>query len=355
MKKVKIYSVVVIAVALIIVVLLHNRSQIKAETKKSTLDAYAVSIATVSKKDIADNIDLVGTIDANNDVAIVSEAQGKVTKVLADVGDYRPAGSVLIQIDDELARAAMGAAQVNFEKAKKDYERFQELSKEKAVTESQLENAELAYETANDQYVVARRQYEDTKVTTPISGIVTSRVVDIGNYVNSKTVVADVVDISKLKTTVNVDEHDVFNLKVGDKVEISTGVYPGVEFSGSIKTISAKGDASHTYPVEVDFSNSKEHPLKAGMFAHVLFAKKTGGKYLVIPRQALVGSVEEPQVYVVENGIAKLRNVVVGTTYNNYLEVLSGLNEGENVVVNGQNNLQDGNKVSIVETSAPIN
>jgi RND family efflux transporter MFP subunit len=349
MNKLKIYSVVVVLFALIVAVLMHNRSQIRAETKKSTLDAFTVSIAKVDKRDIADSIDLVGTINANNDVAIVSEAQGKVTKVLADVGDYEPAGAVLIQIDDELALAAMDAAKVSLDKAEKDYARFQELYKEKAVTDSQLENAELAYENANDRYVVAHRQYEDTRVTTPISGIVTSRVVDVGNYVNSKTVVADVVDISRLKITVNVDEHDVFGLKVGNKVEISTGVYPGVLFPGTIKTISAKGDASHTYPVEVDFSNSREHPLKAGMFAHVLFAKDSGEKYLVIPRQALVGSVEEPQVYTVEDGIARLKKVVIGSTYNNYLEVLGGLNEGETVVVNGQNNLQDGNKVSVVE------
>ncbi|HUI29651.1 MAG TPA: efflux RND transporter periplasmic adaptor subunit [Candidatus Acidoferrales bacterium] len=349
MNKIKIYSVVTVVFALIVVVLLHNRSQIKAETKKSTLDAYTVSVATVDKREIADSIDIVGTIDANNDVAIVSEAQGKVTKVFADVGDYRAAGSVLIQIDDELALAAMNAAKVNFEKAKKDHERFQELYKDKAVTDAQLENAELAYETADDQYVVARRQYENTRVTAPISGIVTSRVVDVGTYVNSKTVVADIVDISKLKTTVNVDEHDVFGLKVGDRVEISTGIYPGVRFSGFIKTISVKGDASHTYPVEVDFSNGKEHPLKAGMFAHVLFAKRFDGQCLTIPRQALVGSVEEPQVYTVENGIARLRNVVIGSAYDNYLEVLDGLHEGETVVINGQNNLQDGSKVSIVE------
>jgi len=349
MKKIKTYSIVLIVLVLIITVLMHNRSQIKAETAKQAIDAYPVSVTTVGEKNIADDIDLVGTIDANNDVAIVSEAQGKVTKVLADVGDYRPAGSVLIQIDDELALAAMNTAQVNLDKARKDYERFQELYKEKAVTDSQLEGAELAYESANDQFVVARRQYNDTRVTTPISGIVTSRTMDVGNYVNSKTVVADVVDISKLKITVNVDEHDVFNLKAGGRVTIFTGVYPGVEFSGIIKTISEKGDASHTYPVEVDFPNSKEHPLKAGMFAHVLFTVRSGGNSLVIPRQALVGSVESPQVYVVEDGIARLKDVVIGSSFNNYLEVLSGLKSGETVVTNGQNNLQDNTKVSVAD------
>lgn len=347
MKKIRIYSVAIVVVALIIAILMRNRSQIKAETKRQTVDSYPVSVATVVQRGLSDNIDLVGTIDANNDVAIVSEAQGKVTKVLAQVGDFKSAGSVLIQIDDELALAAMNTAKVNLDKATKDYERFQELYKEKAVTDSQLEGANLAYESAKDQFVIARRQYDDTKVSTPIAGIVTSRTVDVGNYVNSKTVVADVVDISRLKITVNVDEHDVFNLRTGEPADISTGVYPGSEFHGIIKTISAKGDASHTYPVEVDFSNSSEHPLKAGMFAHVLLTPHSDGTALVIPRQALVGSVEQPQVFTVENGIARLRNVVIGSSYDNYLEVKDGLHKGETVVTNGQNNLQDGNKVTI--------
>ncbi len=348
MKRLKIYSAVTIILIIIVAILFHNRAKIKAETKNQTLDSFPVNVAAVTKKSITTHLDLVGNITAYNDVPIVSEAQGKVTKVLANVGDYKPAGSVLIQIDDELTSAALKAAKVNLEKSKKDYERFQQLYKDKSATDSQLEGAKLAYQTANDQYVIAQKQDNDTRVTTPISGIVTSRTADFGDYVFSKTVVADVVDISKLKININVDEHDVFNLKVGDKVDVTTDIYPGVVFPGVIRTISAKGDAAHTYPVEVDLLNSKEHPLKAGMFARVTFTSHTNDNSIVIPRTALVGSVKQAQVYVVENGISKLKNIVIGKTYNDYLEVLNGLNEGDTIVINGQNNLQDGSKVSIV-------
>ncbi len=347
MKRLKIYSAATIILIVIIAILFHNRAKIKAETKNQTLNSFPVNITIVSKKIITNSIDLVGNIAAYNDVAIVSEAQGKVTKVLANVGDYLPAGSTIIQIDDELTSAALKAAKVNLDKSKKDYERFQELYNEKSVTDSQLEGAKLAYQTANDQFVIAQKQYNDTKVSTPISGVVTSRTADFGDYVFSKTVVADVVDISKLKINLNVDEHDVFKLKIGDKVDITTDIYPGVIFPGVIKTISDKGDAAHTYPVEVDLSNSKEHPLKAGMFARVVFHSETNGNRLLIPRLSLIGSVQQAQVFVVNNGVARIRNIIIGNTYNNYLEVLSGLNEGDTIVVNGQNNLQDSSKVNI--------
>ncbi len=348
MKKLKVYAVVVVAFAVVVGILLRNRAQIKAETRKVNVDSYSVNVATVSKQDVMHHIDLVGTVQANYDVVIVSEAQGKVTKIMTRVGDYEPAGAELMQVDDKVEAAALELAKVNLAKAEKDYKRYQQLYKENSVTDSQLEIAKVAYESANDQFVVARHKYDNTRITTPISGIVTARNADIGSYVSSREPVAEVVDISRLKIFVDMDEHDVFEMHDGEKVKITTGVYPGVGFTGIIKTISPKGDADHNYPVEVDLINSRRHPLRAGMFAHVDFTVRQGQESLVIPRQTLVGSVESPQVYVVQDGTARLKNIVVGSTYDSELEVVSGLHEGEAVVTNGQDNLQDGMKVTVV-------
>src|SRR3972149_7551243 len=172
MKKTKYISITVVILGVIIAVLFYNKAKMKANTSNLKFDSYPVTVAIVEKKQVSKSLELVGTIEANNDVAIVAEAQGRVVKVSAEIGDYKPAGSVLIQIDDELKQAAMNAAQVNYEKSKKDFERFQALSKGNSVTDSQLENAKLAYRSAEAQYITAKRQFEDSKVTTPISGIV---------------------------------------------------------------------------------------------------------------------------------------------------------------------------------------
>jgi RND family efflux transporter MFP subunit len=337
--------------AVIIAILFYNKAKMKANTANTKFDSYPVTVAKVGKRQVSRDLELVGTIEADNDVQIISEAQGRVVKVYARVGDYKPAGSVLIEIDSELQLAAMKTADVNYEKSKKDYERFQTLYKTNSVTDSQLENAKLVYQSADAQYITAKRQYENTKVTTPISGVVTSRLVDIGDWVKMNNPVANVVDISKLKFDVNVAENDVFRMKVGDKVEVTTEVYPGVAFEGKIATISDKGDESHTYPVEVDLSNSKQHPLKAGMFGRVNFISSAKGELLMIPREALIGSIKNPKVFVVDNNMAKLVDLVIGRTYDNYLEVLSGLKEGQTIVVNGQNNLEDKSKVTIINES----
>ncbi len=351
MKRLKVYSVVLIVFALIVMILLRNRSQIKAETKNLNPSSFAVATAVVGTKDINDDLNLIGTINGSNDVKVVSESSGKVTKVLTSVGNYAPAGAVMVQLDDKLQAAALQLAKVNLDKATKDYNRFKHLYRENSVTDSQLENAELEYQSANDKFVMAKREFDNTRITSPISGIVTSRTVNMGTFVSPGMVVAEVVDIASLKVTVNVGERHVIDIKPGERVRVTTSVYPGVDFSGHIKWISSKGDVDHTYPVEVDFPNSRAHPLKAGMFATVYFKENFAANSLVIPRQALVGSVEAPQVYIVKDGVATLKNIVVGHTFNNYLEVLSGLHPGETVVTNGQDNLENGYKVNVMNQS----
>jgi RND family efflux transporter MFP subunit len=237
---------------------------------------------------------------------------------------------------------------VNYEKARKDLERQEALSSQKSTTDAQLEGARLAFKAIESQYVLAKRQYNDTRITSPIDGVVTARPANVGTYVQSGNVVANVVDISSLKVRINVNENDVFRLRKGDKVTVTTDVYPKAVFPGSIKSISAKGDESHTYPVEVALANSAETPLKAGMFALVTFSTIDHAGAITIPRQALLGSVRQAKVFVVENGVARLRDIIVDSEVGTSVEVLRGLAEGEIVVVNGQNNLKDSMNVDII-------
>ena len=147
--------------------------------------------------------------------------------------------------------------------------------------------------------------------------------------------------------TLTVDGLAVLRL---DRVRGLVDVYPGVDLSGRITMIGAKADEAHTYPVEVTVSNSSDHPLRAGMFGRVQFTSIPHKSALMVPREAVVGSVKQAQVYVVNNGIAKLRDVVLGAEEGTSVEVISGLLEGDQVVVSGQNSLRDNVQVSVVST-----
>ncbi|MDP1678297.1 MAG: efflux RND transporter periplasmic adaptor subunit [Bacteroidota bacterium] len=343
-------SVVLLGVSLGFMMNSQGKSESQTPTSTGITTAYSVSVVTAAKQSVSDNFSLMGTIAANNDIVVMSETQGRVVKVNAQVGDYKTAGSVLVEVDDELKEANYKAAKLSYEKAKNDLERFESLFKDKSVSESQIEQARWSFQSAESQYIVARRQYRDTKITTPISGIVTARPVDIGSMLQGSpqpSVVANIVDISKLKVKINVAEKDVFKLKIGDNAEVATDVYPDATFSGKVITISAKGDESHTYPVEIRIENSKIFPLKAGMFGRVNFSLNNKADYVVVPREAIVGSLKNAKVYVVKDNVAKLRSIVVRKETGTNIEILNGLNEGDVVVINGQSNLKDNATVVI--------
>lgn len=352
MKNWKLILLLAVIIIGVVSILFMNKKKMNAASVGGVKDVYYVKVEKAVQKNLAETLSLVGTVAANNDVNIISETSGKVTAVYIKVGDYKSAGSVLFQVDDELRKAAYMSAEANYEKAKKDFERFQSLHKEKSASDSQLDQIKLAYSLAESQYIVAKRQYNDTQIKTPISGYVTAKYVDVGSMLQGPpqpTLVANIVDISRLKVKINVAEKDAFIIKTGDPVSVTVDVYPGKVFKGRIESVSAKADEAHTYPVEISIVNERENPLKAGMFARVEFTSIKDRKSIVIPREALVGSIKQPRVFVVENEVAKLRDIVVGNESGVFVEILQGLMEGEEVIVNGQNNIVDNTRVTVIK------
>jgi len=350
MKKVLYAVIPLLLLGGIIVILMQNKAKSDAKSKVPAPKALAVSVATVGRQTLNQDLALVGTITANREVLVASETQGRVRSVGVKVGDRISAGSAIVSVDDELKQAALANAQVNYDKAKADLDRYKLLQSESqgGVADIQVQTMYQTMKGAEAALTVARRQLRDTRITAPISGIVTVRPVEIGSSLTPGAPVATIVDISVLKVKINVPEGDVFKLKNGDRVAITTDVYPGVSFDGHVSMIGAKADEAHTYPVEVTVSNNSQNPLRAGMFGRVQFTSIPHRETLMIPREAVIGSVKKPQVYVVNNGIAKLRDIVVGAEQGTSIEVLSGLLDGDKIVVSGQNSLRDNVAVTVV-------
>lgn len=346
----RLYLIGGVIAVILIALIVRSKAVLNSETGTGSIaTAYSVSVVAVQKEAVDENISAVGTLNAINDVVVLSETQGRILKVDCEVGDYKKAGSVLVEVDSELKEAAYKTAQVTYERAKKDLERYDTLSSEHSVSETQIEQARWSCQSAEAQYITARRQLNDTKITTPISGIVTARYVNEGTMVMGApqaTQIANVVDISKMKAKIFVAEKDVFHIHVGDPAEITTDVYPQTSFMGTVFTIGSKGDEGHTYPVEVLLNNPKQE-LRAGMFITITINAHSGGESIVIPRAALVGSIQDAKVFVVKNKIASLRSVVAKDEIGTNVEISSGLEVGETVVTDGLNNLSDNTPVIV--------
>ncbi len=344
---------VTILIVLLIIVGAYFIFKPKADEQTSTdakiLGDVPVSVVQVKKEKLTNIISLVGIISANSDVNVISETQGLVMATKVKVGDYVKEGSVLVEIDDVLKQSNMASAEINYLKSKRDYERSETLYQESSISAAQLDLARLQMKAAETQLTIAKKQLDDTKIKSPISGTVNIRMVDKGTMVQPGSPIANIVDISNLKVKLNISEREAFLIKPGDPVEVTTDVYPEAKFEGKVDNIASKADESHTYAVEIRMSNSSKYPLKAGMFARISFVSIRAVDALSIPREALVGSIRDARVFVVENNLAKLQAVTIGRQSGNFLEVLNGVTENEMVVTNGQNNLTDNTKVSIVK------
>lgn len=348
-RKIIIIGLLVLAVAAIAFRLASNKKVIDKQNNTVREEVpIPVNIQTVALSSVDASMVKSGTLIPFKEADISATSSGKLVAVNFELGSYVRQGAVVASIDNEGLRLSLRAAQLNRDKAHKDYKRFEALFQGEAATEVNYLDAKLNYENAGNQIEQIKKQIADNQVKAPISGQVIAKMKEKGEFVSPGAVLGQIVDVSRLKVDVMVSEGEVYNLKKNAAVTVTTDVYPGVEYDGKIIFISESGDATHNYQVEVLLNNKKGNPLKAGSFAYVDFHQEHSEQSILIPKSALIQSLDNPMVYVVENGIAKAKKIVVGKSFDNVVAVASGLNVGEKIVTTGLVNVSDGTKVEII-------
>jgi membrane fusion protein (multidrug efflux system) len=329
--------------------LMYNKAKIDANSQPdTTIISIPVTVEIASVRPIENTFSITGNFQASKELTLLSEGQGRVIRILATVGDVVKEGQVIAELDDELFRSQLTLAEANFEKSSKDLKKFETLSKSEAVTTQQLQEIQLACLNAEASAVAARRQVANTKIKAPFSGTITKRHIEKGSLLMPGTAVIDLVDINTLKFMANLSEKEVASLTKGDQIRVQSDLYVGNDFLGKIKSVGVKADDAKRYPVEIEVQNSKEKPLRDGMFGVAVFGEDKGTEVLAISRKCIVGSIKDPHVYVIENNTAHMRNLHIGKVTDNQVEVLQGLKAGEKVALSGQINLEEGKKVTVV-------
>ncbi|MDR6195682.1 efflux RND transporter periplasmic adaptor subunit [Siphonobacter sp. SORGH_AS_0500] len=322
---------------------LDEKNQIPTNTNVQ----IPVTVATVQEGEVSQQLIKTGNLIPFREAEIMATAAGKVMKVNFELGSSVRQGATMVQVDNQLKELSLEATQLNIEKLKKDVSRYNTLYAGNATTELQVNDTKYNYDNAVNQAQQIKKQISDATIKAPISGRVVKKNIEPGEYVNVGTSLGTVLDISRLKVQVLVNESDVYSLKEGHSVKLTTSVFPDRVFNGSISYIAPQGDEQHNYPVEITIQNG--NTLKAGTFVNVDFSQKSNQRALQIPRSALVESVKNPYVYVVEGQVVKQRKIQVGRELGDNIEVLSGLNAGEKVVTTGQINLSEGSAVQITK------
>jgi len=346
--------IIVGAVALVALIgfqLASNKRKI--EEKKTVTTGtdvqIPVNVLPAKMEKVTGNLVKTGTLVAFHEADITATTSGNLQSVDFNLGSVVQAGQVIARIDNTLLNLRLEAAQLQQQKLQRDYNRYENLLKGEATTETNLQEIKFNLDNANNQIKQINKQVADNQIKAPVSGQITVKNVETGEFVNPGTVLGKVVNVSRLKVDVQIGESDVYKLNNGQKVNVTTDLYPGKIFDGKITFISQQGDAAHNYQVQVELTNSSSHPLRAGTFVYADFIQQGAGQALQIPRSALVESMKNPYVYIVQNGKAVMRKLTVGRDMGDNIEVISGLDTGDQVVVNGQINLADGTPVRIVK------
>ncbi|MFS4427867.1 efflux RND transporter periplasmic adaptor subunit [Chryseobacterium sp. GVT01B] len=353
MKKTLIYIIVAaVLIGLAAYKIAGNKEKQNKEVKEvaKQVDKINVNIVTVTRENIDTDYSANGTFIPKQEMNQSSEISGRIVNVLVKEGSRVSAGQVLATIKRDAIEVDVTQAQNNLQNAIIDNQRYENAYKTGGVTKQQLDNSRLQLKNMQAAVKAQSVKVNDTSIRAGISGTINKKMVEPGTVVSIGTSMFEIVNINSLKLSVLVDESQVGRIALGQEVPINVNVLPEDSFSGRITFIAPKSDATLNFPVEIEVQNRGN--LKAGMYATATFKTNHGAEtqnMLTVPAEAFVNGVSSGQLFIVNNGTAKLIKVQTGKVYGDKVQILSGLNGGEQVVTSGQINLDNGSKINIVK------
>lgn len=371
-----------------------------AQARPGSDAAMPVKVEQVREEQIRRAIDVVGTLAAEDEVTISAEAEGRVERLRADLGDRVQAGQILLELDLEKAQynldqqratlaralASYGAAdpdqlpamertpevqkaQAELVQAQQAFKRAEELSRRQLVPRQALDDADAtlrAREAAHASALqnaknlradidasragvrLAERQLRDGSIRAPFDGYVQKRLVSLGEYVKTQSPVMSVVRVNPLKVTAEIPERMTPWVKVGQPVQLQVDAYPDKAISGRISRISpAVNTSTRAFSFEAQVPND-DALLKPGTFARVHIESGQVDRVLTLPFTALQYRYGVNRVFVVADGRLASRELTIGERIGDRVEVITGVKAGDPVAISDVDRLVDGTSVSIV-------
>lgn len=296
---------------------------------------------------------LTGVVQAMRNVVVSAQEEGVVRRIVRDKGQTVRAGQAILRLDDAILSAQVRTATAQAELAREIWERRKTLYEDEQIgSEISYLEAKSSAEQAQANLVALRERLDRTVVAAPIGGVLDERLVEIGVRVSPGTPVARIVQVDSVKVLAGVPERYALDVTVGARATVTFDVLAGETFQGEIAYVGATVDPdSRTFAVELLLENPRGR-IKPEMIAEIEVVREEIEDALVVPQQALVSMEEGYVAFVVEGtgdaAKAVSRSVSVLTGQGNEAVVGSGLQEGDRVVVVGQQSLTAGDRVRVV-------
>lgn len=378
-KEARINILIGVMVAIIIGVFyysVYDKKNSKVMAKGGRVEQLTdVDVAVVKRGNIEIVRVYTANIEAYQAIDIKTKHAGQVKKILVEMGDKVKANQLIALMDSdgatkdyeqkkatlEVIELSLQRVKLNRDSKENEYEKMQSLYEKKLISQKEFDRVEAEYKESDVAYRLqeallsqkiaelqqAELTLKDTEIRAPFAGYIGNRYIESGAVVSADTSLATVVSIDKVRVQIGVDEKDLIMLSEGMPTLIYVDSYPNRIFRGVIERISPVLDSNtHLGKVRIAIDN-KDNLLKPGMSAKIRMVIKSRLNALIIPITAAINKEGQDVVYIATEGKAFERRVKVGVIDENQAEIISGLDEGEWVIVSKQQLLSNGVKINV--------
>lgn len=347
-KVIKLSPLFIIALALIAVLVYLNLAPEPEKAGRRGGGEVPVIIQTVERSPLPIIIEALGTANANESVIITAQETETVTNILFDDGDIVEKGQLLLELNNRAEKARLNEIEINLAEAQRQLKRIQGLAKQSAASQQLLDEQRARVEALLAQREVAKAELQTLHVTAPFGGKLGVRQVSLGSLVRPGDVVTTLDDLSVIKLDFTISEIHLASVLEGQRVIAKSAAFPDMQWVGTISNIDSRVNPS-TRSIQVRANiNNDDYLLRPGMLLQLQIEKRVLDT-LVVNESALVPEGEQQFVYVVNDGSVTKREVFVGERMPGVVEIQSGLELGEQVVVQGTLKLREGAKVNVLE------
>ncbi|HEY4220406.1 MAG TPA: efflux RND transporter periplasmic adaptor subunit [Myxococcota bacterium] len=377
MKKIAIVVGVLLVLGFVAIAVVRVKSSIERNSTAANPGSDkppSVSVVAAERKTLPLVVSITGTVRAQNEAVVFTKMAGRITHINVEVGQMVKAGDTLAYLEAndlgwrvkqqeaqlKVAQAGLENAKVNQKTATSAWDRAQGLHSKKAMSEAEFEQSEAQFhlsavgvQAAEAQVALAdaalgsaNQALSDSRLTTPIAGVVSKKNVDVGSQANPGQPAFVVQDQSMLKVQGSVPASDVVRLKKGMPVRITVDEMPGKSVDGQLASISPSLDGE-TRRALVEVTLKPVEGLLPYMFGHADIDFGTQDGVLVVPASAVVATAEGSVVYAVREGKAVLLKPKLGGRVDDDIVVEDGVKPGDKVIVSGDSGLRDGVRVAV--------
>jgi membrane fusion protein (multidrug efflux system) len=315
------------------------------ETERAVSAPLPVEVALPKKAEIFATYHTTATLTADADAPVPARVQGEVVEILVEEGDQVIKGQILARLDGERLRLQMNEARANLEMAEREYERTISLHDRGLVSAASFDGMKYDMAALRATYELQRLEYDYTNIRAPISGVVSARDIKPGQHLNTGDTAFRVTDITQLVAYLKIPQSELAKISVGNEAEIRVDAMPDEVYAAIIDRISPTINQTNGTFRATAYIDNRLGLLAPGMFGRFEIAYEKHENVLTIPSAAVLDEGDETVVYVVDNGSAVRRIIQTGIEENGVVEVLTGLEASDRIVVTGQNSLRDGSRV----------